>query len=290
MSKNNLNLKVLVVCHKPCNVYKDANYIPIHVGRAKSTFVNEMKGILGDDTGDNISDKNASYCELTALYWAWKNLKNVDYVGLCHYRRYFLKYRSPFRLPIYYCTSLDSMSYDIIKNDDLYGILHKNDVIMARNITVPYNLRTEYSYILNSYDYKILKQVIMDMYPDYVYDFERIMYYGNKYSAFNMMVMKWEYYDDYCNWLFSILFELENRIDISNYKGYYARIYGYISERLLNVYVLHNSLKVKKLSVGMLTDNPKSVFRNFIGYIIHKTLNSISFMFNKPIHKEKLVF
>ena len=71
MSKNNLNLKVLVVCHKPCNVYKDANYIPIHVGRAKSTFVNEMKGILGDDTGDNISDKNASYCELTALYWAW---------------------------------------------------------------------------------------------------------------------------------------------------------------------------------------------------------------------------
>lgn len=285
---NKENLKILVACHKPSTLFRDAVYIPIHVGRTNSTLKKDMPGMLGDDTGKNISEKNASYCELTALYWAWKNLKDTDYIGLCHYRRYFLKFKSPFRLPIYYYTSFESMNKDIIKYEELAYILQKNDVIMARKITQPFNLRTEYSYILNSYDYKILKKVIIDIFPDYVEDFERIMYYGNKYSAFNMMIMKWEYFEDYCKWLFSILFELEKRIDISGYKGYYSRIYGYMSERLLNVYVFHHKLKVRELSVGQIIDNPKGVLRNSIGTIIHKILNSISFVLNKPMRKETL--
>ena len=61
-------------------------YLPIQVGKAIS---NTDLGVQGDNTGDNISEKNQSYCELTGIYWAWKNLKNVDYIGLCHYRRYF---------------------------------------------------------------------------------------------------------------------------------------------------------------------------------------------------------
>lgn len=281
-------IKILVACHKPGVFFQDAVYTPIHVGRTNSAFTKDMAGVLGDDTGENISDKNPCYCELTALFWAWKNLKDTDYVGLCHYRRYFLGFNSPFRLPIYYYSSFNSMSNDIIKNEELSDILRRNDVVMARSITTPFNLRTEYSYMLNSYDYKILKKVIIDLYPDYVNDFERIMYYGNKYSAFNMMVMKWEYFENYCDWLFSILFELEKRIDISGYKGYYFRIFGYISERLLNVYVLHHKLKVKKLSVGMIVDTPKGVFRNSIGTIIHKILNGISFAVNTPMRKETL--
>lgn len=67
-----MDVKILVACHKPCEVYHDDVYTPIHVGRSISKYKNEMKDFIGDDTGDNISTKNSSYCELTAQYWAWK--------------------------------------------------------------------------------------------------------------------------------------------------------------------------------------------------------------------------
>ena len=82
-------IKILVASHKPDKVYCDDVYTPIHVGRAISKYKEEMADMIGDDTGDNISAKNGTYCELTATYWAWKNLKDVEYVGLAHYRRYF---------------------------------------------------------------------------------------------------------------------------------------------------------------------------------------------------------
>ena len=81
-----MNIKIIVCCHKK-DIFKESDiYKPIHVGKAIS---NIELGIQGDDTDENISSKNASYCELTGMYWAWKNLKNTDYIGLCHYRRYF---------------------------------------------------------------------------------------------------------------------------------------------------------------------------------------------------------
>ena len=65
---------ILVACHKPDNAFKNDVYTPIHVGRAISKWREEMADMIGDDTGDNISSKNPFYCELTAQYWAWKNI------------------------------------------------------------------------------------------------------------------------------------------------------------------------------------------------------------------------
>ena len=79
-----MDIKILVATHKKYWMPKDDIYFPIHVGREGKADL----GYIGDNTGDNISAKNANYCELTGLYWAWKNLK-CDYIGLCHYRRYF---------------------------------------------------------------------------------------------------------------------------------------------------------------------------------------------------------
>ena len=77
-------IKILVAAHKLYWMPNDSVYMPIHVGREGKADL----GYVGDNTGDNISAKNPNYCELTALYWAWKNLE-ADYVGLVHYRRYF---------------------------------------------------------------------------------------------------------------------------------------------------------------------------------------------------------
>lgn len=83
---NRTDTKILVCCHTN-DIYKsDEQYFPIHVGKEIS---DKIINIQGDNTGDNISDKNKSFCELTGMYWAWKNLPKSDYIGLCHYRRYF---------------------------------------------------------------------------------------------------------------------------------------------------------------------------------------------------------
>lgn len=78
--------KILVCCHKPDQFVNDEVYMPIHAGKTNSKY---DLGIQGDDTSDNISWENPHFCELTGLYLAWKNMKTVDYIGLCHYRRYF---------------------------------------------------------------------------------------------------------------------------------------------------------------------------------------------------------
>lgn len=79
-------VKILVACHKPAKVYQDDVYTPIQVGKALHPDLD--LGYITDDTGDNISEENPYYCELTAIYWGWKNL-NCEYIGLQHYRRYF---------------------------------------------------------------------------------------------------------------------------------------------------------------------------------------------------------
>ena len=84
-----MNLKIFIATHKKFDVPMSKYHVPLHVGREGK----EDLGYLGDNTGDNISLKNPNYCELTGLYWIWKNVKDVDYIGLCHYRRYFLKVR-----------------------------------------------------------------------------------------------------------------------------------------------------------------------------------------------------
>ncbi len=84
--QKSLTIRILVTMHKPYRVPEDAMYLPIHVGAALHSKV--LPGVQRDDEGDNISEKNPLYCELTGLYWAWKNL-DADYVGIAHYRRHF---------------------------------------------------------------------------------------------------------------------------------------------------------------------------------------------------------
>ena len=81
-----MDIKILVASHKKAEMPEDGIYLPVHVGRA--LHPDREFGYQSDAEGDNISIKNPYYCELTALYWAWKNLK-ADYVGLAHYRRHF---------------------------------------------------------------------------------------------------------------------------------------------------------------------------------------------------------
>ncbi|MEN2435670.1 DUF4422 domain-containing protein [Weeksellaceae bacterium A-14] len=248
MSKK--NIKILVAHHKPGYICENEVFLPIQVGKVNSDF---DLSIQGDDTGDNISRLNPNYCELTAMYWAWKNLKNVDYIGLCHYRRYF-DFKSNFVIKNLIIKNLDELEFYEAQYYKIERFLKKYDIIVPKANVYPYNLRINYSSEHLSTDFFVLYDVIKDLYPEYCASYEYIMEQNNNLFPYNMFVTNYSIFENYCQWLFDILFEVEKRIDISNYSLTQSRIFGYMSERLLNVYIYKNNFKVKTLPV-ILFDN-----------------------------------
>lgn len=232
-----MNIKILVATHKKYWMPKDDIYIPLHVGRDGKADL----GYIGDNSGENISAKNANYCELTGLYWSWKNIK-CDYIGLCHYRRYFAAENI-------HTSNAEKKKAAILHRTDYEKLLQKYDVILPvkRNYYIE-TVRSQYEHAHNKCDLDEAERIIQELYPKYSEAFEKVMG-RTKLHILNMFVMKKQLFDEYCSWLFSILFELEKRIDVTNYSQYEARVFGFISERLFNVWLEKQQLKVKEMPV-----------------------------------------
>lgn len=244
--------KILVCCHKPDQFINNEVYMPIHVGKANSKY---DLGIQGDDTGDNISKKNPHFCELTGLYWAWKNMQPVDYIGLCHYRRYFNFHSSGTSFSDYSIVkSKDFQNLDL-SIPDMDKLFHKYDVVISKQKIYPYSLATDYCVCQVSEDFDTLCTVVNELYPDYKEDINKVLFANNKLSHYNMVIFKWKDFDNYCKWLFDILFECEKRININNYSVVQGRIWGYMSERLLPVWIHHQKMKAKKIPIYWVVDN-----------------------------------
>ncbi len=240
-----LNIKIIVAYHKNSPIINTNCLIPIQVGSALNK---EKLNMIGDNTGDNISVKNPNYCELTALYWAWKNpdkLNNPDYIGLFHYRRLFDfdNCNEPFfydfsqkscdkfgwndKTIIKYCQKYDIISAPIV---DVHPPFKDNKIISVKKL---YKISHRLS------DLKTTLKIIKEKYPDY-YQTAKDYVNGKKSSYFNMVIMKKEIFNDYCHWLFDILFGVEKRITIPS-DSYQSRVFGFLGERLLNIYI--NQLK-----------------------------------------------
>ncbi len=248
MTNTDNRVKILVCCHKPDIVARQAPYVPVHVGAKTSKHTLDM---IGDDTGDNISEKNCSYCELTGMYWAWKNLKDYDVIGLCHYRRYFDFHGiSRMFLP---CDGIGSDRFenlDLSVPDKLINDIKAGAVVLAKKWTFRYPLGVTYCACHMSQDYRTLKQLIKETRPEREYlTFIDVMEKSNRLSPCNMFLMNAENFNSYCEWLFPILEELEKRIDTSNYNQYQKRVFGFIGERLLNVWVELKKLKAYRFPI-----------------------------------------
>lgn len=255
------NIKILICCHKPCELPPDPEgiFLPIQVGAAISDV---DLGMQRDDQVngkpcDNISAKNKSYCELTALYWAWKNIKklypNLEYIGLNHYRRYFSFNKKNYFDDAVVQPEKSVLDYRLNKKK-LEKILSRHGAIMAKPHVCPFSLEIDYSVYHVSEDLRTLKRIIHEKFPEYDSNIYSVMTFGCRFSPYNMNVIGWNDFDAYCTWLFNILFEAEKRIDISNYNAVQGRIFGYMAERLFNVWVHHNLRNVKKLNVLKFSD------------------------------------
>ena len=238
-------LKLFSAYHKPF-IIPAAFYVqPIHGGKALS---NVGFSIMGDNTGNNISQLNYSFCELTVLYWIWKNAdRSFDYWGLMHYRRYFTTgdfVSNLFKKKIYKYP-VDQKILDGVVNQSLYNaLLHalsEHDVILMKPIKGgELSIEANYKDKHLPEHWDIMIQILQTKYPGYN---QSLHYFQqSSMSYFNMMIAGWKIWDDYLKWLFDILFEVEKRIGKVD-DAYQARVYGFLSERILNLYVYHNNLK-----------------------------------------------
>lgn len=227
-------MKIFVVLHKEYKVPEDKCYIPIQVG---GVHIPTLTNALSDNTGDNISSKNKCYCELTALYWAWKNV-DEDYFGLVHYRRYFANKKV-----------FGNKWERIATGKEIKKELEKAPVILPkkRNYFIETNY-SQYAHAHNKEDLDIIKSIIEKDYPQYIDSFNHVM---NKTDGhrFNMLVMRKDILDRYCTWLFDILGKAEEQIDLEKYNSYNKRVYGFLSERLLDVWIEANNIKYTEMPV-----------------------------------------
>ncbi|MCR1896519.1 DUF4422 domain-containing protein [Ligilactobacillus murinus] len=226
-----MKAEVYVVSHKKTKMPKDEIYLPLQVGKDPENF----KGFLRDNTGDNISAKNENYCELTAQYWATKN-RTADVKGLVHYRRFFSNGKRNF------FASVDKKYQDIMTSETLQKALQEYDMILPKKRN--YYIETSwshYEHVHHIKDLETTRQVLVEKYPDYVSFFDQAVK-RRSVHMFNMMIAKSELFDAYTTWLIDVLSEVEKRTDISDYTPYEKRIYGFISELLLDVWVDKNQI------------------------------------------------
>ena len=215
-------VKIFVVAHKAFEMPEGESLVPIHVGK------NLLDGMIGDDTGDNISEKNPSYCEMTAHYWIWKNVRDCDYVGVCHYRRYF---------------GID------ITDKNITVVMENNDVLL---VEPSWHIDSVYAYFakfMGAENMTILWKVMKKLYPEYVRTLEQICD-GVKFYPFNMLLCRKSMFDEYAEWMFSILGECEKFVKPSPYTNG-RRSMAYMAELLTGLFFIHRGLRIKSVPYYM---------------------------------------
>ena len=244
------SVQILISAHKPVMMLHSSILHPIQVGCDLTE--NRLSGSLYDNTGDNISLKNRSYCELTAQYWAWKNI-HADYYGFFHYRRYLNLTDRTFPEDKYGNVYEPSYGKDngrcFIKkyglcDDTILGTLDNWDVVTAGKKTLmdsegrPQSVREHYKSadFLHIKDLTLIEQIVLEKYPDYLEDIKRYLD-GNEAYFCNMYILRRDIFFNYCGWLFDILSEFENRCDMSGYDKQELRTPGHLSERLWGIYL-----------------------------------------------------
>ncbi|API72363.1 MULTISPECIES: DUF4422 domain-containing protein [Leuconostoc] len=222
-------MTLYIATHKPYIMPEDSDYQPIFVGAAQHDNVPD--GYQSDAVGQNISTKNPNFNELTAIYWIRHNT-DTPVVGLLHYRRYLGKKKG------------HNLSA-ILTESQTQELLKKADIILPqkRNYYIE-NQRDHYLHAHTAEPYNIMKGIIANDYPEYLPAFEK-MEQSTSAHLFNMFIMPRRYFNEYADFIFEVLGKVEAKIDVDKLEGQEKRVYGFLSERLMDTWV-----NTKKLTVA----------------------------------------
>ncbi|MEI0479069.1 DUF4422 domain-containing protein [Brachyspira pulli] len=313
MSNDNPKVKILVSYHKPAKLLNDEVFIPIHAGRSFVTDISKdgsiskegyqwmLDNMIGDDTGDNISNLNREFSELTSMYWAWKNydkLGNPDYIGFMHYRRH--------------------LNFNLDKVYDENKWLQIFEDIIDQNYIEKYHLKAEYvKNIVKDYDLLTVKKMLVNIYGDKnnyeqfkracetpIYDYDKSLeILENKYPEYkedvnnfnnsietyytNIFIMKKELFFHYCNFFFDVVFDIKKYIKIDNYNAEATRAISHIAERIFSIYLYNlyrtSNYKIIELQRTFVKDTNifmpiKPINNNAIPICLFSDDNDISYL------------
>ena len=239
-------IKLFVCCHQPTQVPAYPLLVPIQVGTALADI--HFPGFLHDDTGDNISERNRSYCELTAHYWAWKNAK-AEYYGFFHYRRYLYpdpKAKQPYRIEGKPTLSLlKKLGYE-----EFESRIRQYDVILPKgeNMFIPVREHYAMAPFHHREDLELVEQIVRERHPEMAEAAEQylagtVCYFGN------IFIMRRQVFENYCSWIFPILEEFDRRADTDGYSIQERRVDGYLAERLLGIWWTYTRSRLRGLEL-----------------------------------------
>lgn len=245
-----LDLKILISCHKEIILPEAEVYLPVQVGAANTDI--RLAGMQPDNEGENISDRNFTFCELTAQYWAWKNLK-ADYIGLCHYRRFFYFGEQNYAKNDHSQIEADALSEYSIRDfrlDD--AALIRSEIEGYDLITAPYwdvsktiapgGVKSTVAEHMIAYglfeaeDLEKLRSIIVERQPRYLSHFDAYVN-GKKYLGYSCYIMRRTLFDQFCEFEFDVLQAFDEAFDYSYLTTTKKRICGYFGEILYSVFV-----------------------------------------------------
>lgn len=265
-------MKIYACYHKNYATAKSDVLTPIQVAK---NITNISLPFISDNTQENIAEKNPYYCELTTTYWIWKNAKE-KIVGLCHYRRYF-NFKNNH-------TKINKINDDFAQwsgntKENILSLFNEYDIILPQKKGAKKTPETLYSYYKRKHvieDLDTTLKVIKEKYPDQYQTAYNVIHNQTTGYYANMIVTKKEIFDTYAKWLFSILFEVEKCIqkNVENRDTYQKRVYGFLSERLMTVFIaLNPTLKVKEVPLIFIEENKEEYLKYLFRYMKRKLLH-----------------
>lgn len=241
---------LFVAAHKPWPLPAQPLYRPLGLGGYRP---GDAPDALTDADGDNIAERNPHYSELTGWYWIWKNVRDLDVVGLCHYRRYFfLQPGHPgFHADkLYLEPTAKNMAGPLFDHPEplISHVTHQGGVIVPRPTTFPGPVSWQYAHCHRGSDWQAFLQAIAETSPAHA---RRLKHFdtSRQLTPYNMMIAPWSFFDDYMALLMAVLEKTETLIDYPD-DPYQQRIPAFLAERLFTLHLV--ALRPKRLEVPVL--------------------------------------
>ena len=248
---------ILNITHGDNPYMNQSPFLPIAAGACRSDITNDACG------EDNISSKNKWYGDFSSLYWAWKNLKDVDIIGTSHYRRYLVDDDVLNDWQSEYALSWDKFSKRKYKSDHLVKLLNECDFVMLKEFKFQTTTREQYIQC-HPYPQNLMyvTNALEKIHPESVAVWKDILEKRSMQPGY-LFLTRWEKFNELCEWLYPVLEELEKQIDVTQYEGYQSRVIAFLYERLVPVFIQTKGYRIEQRSIYLIDKDSEHTIKDY---------------------------